>query len=87
MSAALPMARECRCDLCWGCPAFTVLIKYYLYVLNLSYFLFLIKSQALPVHFQANMGAKNHAVILPNANLEATVAALTGAAFGAAGQR
>lgn len=36
---------------------------------------------------QANMGAKNHAVILPDANPEATVAALTGAAFGAAGQR
>ncbi|CAK0781245.1 Methylmalonate-semialdehyde dehydrogenase [acylating], mitochondrial [Coccomyxa viridis] len=36
---------------------------------------------------QANMGAKNHAVVLPDANPEATVAALTGAAFGAAGQR
>ncbi|KAI3426382.1 hypothetical protein D9Q98_008753 [Chlorella vulgaris] len=36
---------------------------------------------------QANMGAKNHAVVLPDANVEATVAALTGAAFGAAGQR
>ena len=48
-----------------------MLIKYYLYVLNLSYFLFLIKSQALPVYFQANMGAKNHAVILPDANPEA----------------
>lgn len=36
---------------------------------------------------QANMGAKNHAVILPDANPDATVAALTGAAFGAAGQR
>jgi len=33
------------------------------------------------------MGAKNHAVILPDANPDATVAALTGAAFGAAGQR
>ena len=33
------------------------------------------------------MGAKNHAVILPDAHPEATVAALTGAAFGAAGQR
>ena len=33
------------------------------------------------------MGAKNHAVILPDAHREATVAALTGAAFGAAGQR
>ncbi|KAL6777593.1 ALDH6 [Auxenochlorella protothecoides x Auxenochlorella symbiontica] len=36
---------------------------------------------------QANMGAKNHAVVMPDANFEATVAALTGAAFGAAGQR
>ncbi|KAK9829200.1 hypothetical protein WJX72_004455 [[Myrmecia] bisecta] len=36
---------------------------------------------------QANMGAKNHAVVLPDANFEATTAALTGAAFGAAGQR
>jgi malonate-semialdehyde dehydrogenase (acetylating)/methylmalonate-semialdehyde dehydrogenase len=36
---------------------------------------------------QANMGAKNHAVILPDAHPEATAAALTGAAFGAAGQR
>lgn len=33
------------------------------------------------------MGAKNHAVVLPDANPDATVAALTGAAFGAAGQR
>ena len=36
---------------------------------------------------QANLGAKNHAVVLPDANFEATVNALTGAAFGAAGQR
>ena len=36
---------------------------------------------------QSNMGAKNHAVILPDAPLETTVASLTGAAFGAAGQR
>ena len=34
--------------------------------------------------FQA---AKNHGVILPDANKEATLNALTGAAFGAAGQR
>lgn len=33
------------------------------------------------------MGAKNHAVILPDAHPEATTAALAGAAFGAAGQR
>ena len=36
---------------------------------------------------QANLGAKNHAVIMPDANREATVNALAGAAFGAAGQR
>jgi malonate-semialdehyde dehydrogenase (acetylating)/methylmalonate-semialdehyde dehydrogenase len=36
---------------------------------------------------QSNMGAKNHAVILPDAQLEATVNALTGAFAGAAGQR
>lgn len=36
---------------------------------------------------QANLGAKNHAVILPDADKEATLNALTGAAFGAAGQR
>ena len=34
---------------------------------------------------QSNMGAKNHAVILPDADFESTVSALTGAAFGAAG--
>ena len=31
--------------------------------------------------------AKNHGVILPDANKEATLSALVGAAFGAAGQR
>lgn len=36
---------------------------------------------------QAMMGAKNHAVVLPDANREQTVNALAGAAFGAAGQR
>mmetsp|Transcript_2906 Transcript_2906/g.8504 ORF Transcript_2906/g.8504 Transcript_2906/m.8504 type:complete len:547 (-) Transcript_2906:568-2208(-) len=36
---------------------------------------------------QANMGAKNHAVIMPDAHREAAVNALAGAAFGAAGQR
>ncbi|XP_024528974.1 methylmalonate-semialdehyde dehydrogenase [acylating], mitochondrial [Selaginella moellendorffii] len=36
---------------------------------------------------QCNMGAKNHAVIMPDASAEATMNALTGAAFGAAGQR
>lgn len=32
-------------------------------------------------------GAKNHGVIMPDANKEATLNALVGAAFGAAGQR
>mmetsp|Transcript_12060 Transcript_12060/g.33392 ORF Transcript_12060/g.33392 Transcript_12060/m.33392 type:complete len:550 (-) Transcript_12060:66-1715(-) len=36
---------------------------------------------------QSNMGAKNHAVVLPDAQVEATVAALAGAFAGAAGQR
>jgi len=36
---------------------------------------------------QSNMGAKNHGVILPDANKEHTINALVGAAFGAAGQR
>ena len=36
---------------------------------------------------QANLGAKNHAAILPDADKDATIRALVGAAFGAAGQR
>ncbi|KAH7942423.1 hypothetical protein HPB49_024051 [Dermacentor silvarum] len=36
---------------------------------------------------QCNMGAKNHGVIMPDANKEYTLNQLTGAAFGAAGQR
>jgi len=36
---------------------------------------------------QCMMGAKNHAVILPDANKEQTINALAGATFGAAGQR
>lgn len=36
---------------------------------------------------QANLGAKNHAVVLPDANRKATTNAIIGAAFGAAGQR
>eukprot|EP00803_Ostreobium_quekettii_P002072 evm.model.scf_1905.4 EVM.evm.TU.scf_1905.4 scf_1905:24422-30209(+) len=36
---------------------------------------------------QANLGAKNHAVVMPDAEAEATVKALVGASFGAAGQR
>lgn len=36
---------------------------------------------------QANLGAKNHGVVMPDANKNHTLNALTGAAFGAAGQR
>ncbi|GKY90673.1 hypothetical protein MPSEU_000040700 [Mayamaea pseudoterrestris] len=36
---------------------------------------------------QSNMGAKNHAVVLPDADRAAVVKAICGAAFGAAGQR
>ncbi|KAF9594966.1 hypothetical protein IFM89_035536 [Coptis chinensis] len=36
---------------------------------------------------QANMGAKNHAIIVPDANIDATLNALVAAGFGAAGQR
>lgn len=36
---------------------------------------------------QCNMGAKNHGVIMPDANKEHTLNQLAGAAFGAAGQR
>jgi len=36
---------------------------------------------------QCMMGAKNHAILLPDANKEASINAILGAAFGAAGQR
>ncbi|KAI3381195.1 hypothetical protein SNEBB_008621 [Seison nebaliae] len=36
---------------------------------------------------QSNMGAKNHGIILPDANKEQTLNQLIGSAFGAAGQR
>ncbi|GAB3628397.1 methylmalonate-semialdehyde dehydrogenase [Pandoraea terrae] len=36
---------------------------------------------------QSMMGAKNHAIVLPDANREQTLNALAGAGFGAAGQR
>lgn len=36
---------------------------------------------------QANLGAKNHGIIMPDASKNHTLNALTGAAFGAAGQR
>jgi len=36
---------------------------------------------------QANLGAKNHALIMPDADKKNCIKALVGAAFGAAGQR
>ncbi|KAI4296457.1 hypothetical protein L6164_036415 [Bauhinia variegata] len=36
---------------------------------------------------QSNMGAKNHAIVMPDANVDATINALVAAGFGAAGQR
>ena len=36
---------------------------------------------------QANLGAKNHAVVLPDSDRQSTINAIAGAAFGAAGQR
>lgn len=36
---------------------------------------------------QSNMGAKNHGVVMPDANIDATLNALVAAGFGAAGQR
>ncbi|XXG49108.1 hypothetical protein AAC387_Pa02g3377 [Persea americana] len=36
---------------------------------------------------QSNMGAKNHAIVMPDASLDATLNALVAAGFGAAGQR
>ncbi|KAA8536378.1 hypothetical protein F0562_028856 [Nyssa sinensis] len=36
---------------------------------------------------QSNMGAKNHGIVMPDANLDATLNALAAAGFGAAGQR
>ena len=45
------------------------------------------RATALGKRVQANMGAKNHATILPDADKELALNALTSAAFGAAGQR
>mmetsp|Transcript_25900 Transcript_25900/g.72529 ORF Transcript_25900/g.72529 Transcript_25900/m.72529 type:complete len:550 (-) Transcript_25900:161-1810(-) len=36
---------------------------------------------------QSNMGAKNHGVVMPDADVDSVAGAITGAAFGAAGQR
>lgn len=45
------------------------------------------RGTALGKRVQANLGAKNHATIMPDADRESVVKALAGAAFGAAGQR
>lgn len=37
--------------------------------------------------FQSNIGAKNHAIVMPDASKDATLNALVSAGFGAAGQR
>jgi malonate-semialdehyde dehydrogenase (acetylating)/methylmalonate-semialdehyde dehydrogenase len=39
------------------------------------------------IRVQANLGAKNHGIVMPDAHYENTVNALVGAGFGAAGQR
>lgn len=36
---------------------------------------------------QSNMGAKNHAIVMPDADKEDTINALVGACFGSSGQR
>jgi malonate-semialdehyde dehydrogenase (acetylating)/methylmalonate-semialdehyde dehydrogenase len=36
---------------------------------------------------QSNMGAKNHALVMPDADKEDTINALIGACFGSTGQR
>lgn len=45
------------------------------------------RGSALGKRVQANLGAKNHAVVLPDAEKSQAVNAIVGAAFGAAGQR
>ncbi|XP_026668689.1 probable methylmalonate-semialdehyde dehydrogenase [acylating], mitochondrial [Ceratina calcarata] len=45
------------------------------------------KSSANGKRVQCNMGAKNHCVVLPDANKNKTISQIVGAAFGAAGQR
>ena len=45
------------------------------------------RGTALGKRVQANLGAKNHATIMPDADRASVVKALAGAAFGAAGQR
>nr|GMD02833.1 methylmalonate-semialdehyde dehydrogenase [acylating], mitochondrial [Ipomoea batatas] len=38
-------------------------------------------------YLQSNMGAKNHGIVMPDANIDSTLNALVAAGFGAAGQR
>ncbi|KAJ5734827.1 aldehyde dehydrogenase [Penicillium manginii] len=45
------------------------------------------KGSASGKRVQANLGAKNHAVVLPDSDKDSTLEAITAAAFGAAGQR
>ncbi|KAK0387651.1 hypothetical protein NLU13_3896 [Sarocladium strictum] len=45
------------------------------------------KASALGKRVQANLGAKNHALIMPDANKNLALNSIAGAAFGAAGQR
>ncbi|WEJ93556.1 aldehyde dehydrogenase (NADP(+)) ald6 [Yamadazyma tenuis] len=45
------------------------------------------KGTSLGKRVQSNMGAKNHMIVMPDANKEQFVNAVNGAAFGAAGQR
>lgn len=45
------------------------------------------KASALGKRVQANLGAKNHLIVLPDTNKNRFINALNGAAFGAAGQR
>lgn len=41
----------------------------------------------LPFFLQSNMGAKNHAIVMPDASEDASLNAIVAAGFGAAGQR
>jgi len=45
------------------------------------------RASARGARVQCNMGAKNHCIVMPDANKEHTLNQLAGAAFGAAGQR
>merc|ERR1711935_348823 len=45
------------------------------------------RASARGARVQSNMGAKNHCIVMPDANKEHTLNQLAGAAFGAAGQR